>query len=186
MATGIEMQIDTGQLEKIRKSFGEHANIFDAELKRAETAGLTVLRDEARSRASAIASDGRLPNSITFETVSGGLAGIVGSVAKTGPSIETGRRPGEQPSVELLANWAGRRGLAAGERYSVKTHRRLKATKAVRAAELDLAWKIAMTIKERGTKPLPFIIPAAQARAQQIESIFSDAVNRALRKLASV
>ena len=58
---------------------------------------------------------------------------------------------------------------------------------AIRAAEIDLAWKIAMS--QRGqteTKAKhPFVLAAAAAVREQIRAIFDDAVVRALRKIGA-
>ena len=180
----MSISIEIPELAKLAQSMAGHESTFNAEIKRAENDGLTLLRDEVRRRATSIASDGRLVNSVRFETISGGLSGIVGSVANTALSIEQGRKAGSTPNVGLLEGWVSRKGLAGTPR-SVKTHRVTGRSGAVRSAERDLAWKIALAIRARGTKPLPFIGPAASAKATQITAIFSDAVNRALRKVAN-
>jgi len=162
----------------------QSAAILDAELKPAIKQGGTLMRDEAKH----LAVGNKLPNSVQMTVLHGGLEAIVGSAAKTALSIERGRSPGEGVNVGLITGWMNRKGITAqvqGARVSVKTHRVLGAKgKVIGRAQRDLAWKIAMSIREHGTKPLAFIIPAARHKQADVQRIVNVAVGRALHRMA--
>lgn len=191
----MSISIEIPDMERIRSTFGDHAKIIDTELRGAETAGLVVLRDAAKANVNAFAADGRLAGSVRYEPVSGGLSGIVGSVAATADSIEHGRDRGEAVNVGLLLGWINRKGIVtaaaaiAGARQSVKagrggTHRVVNRKKlGVNHAQLALAWKLRMAIIDHGTRPHPFIVPAAKSSMTKITELFDKAVAAALAKL---
>lgn len=60
--------------------------------------------------------------------------------------------------VLAIAMWVKRKGITA--RYSVKTRKKLKSTKADEERELNAAWKIAWSIFKNGIRPRPFLYPS--------------------------
>lgn len=183
----MQFDIKVDGLDGLRRRLAQSVNIIDAELKPALKQAGTVMRDEAKH----LAPGNRLPNSVQMRTLNSGLTQIVGSVAKTALSIETGRKPGEVVNVGLITGWMGRKGIVApaaalaGATQSIKRHKVMKhGGKPVARAQRDLAWKIAMAIREHGTKPLPFIIPAAQHKKDDVQKLVNVAIGRALHRMA--
>lgn len=68
--------------------------------------------------------------------------------------------------VLAIAMWVKRKGIAA--RYSVKTQKRLKSTKADEKRELEAAWAIAYKILKNGIRPRPFLYPAVNKYTPQV------------------
>ena len=109
--------------------------------------------------------------------------------------MPNGRAPSAHETVgpSRLAGVRTLEGIAAqteGARVSLKTHKVLgvsKSTKgrAIGRAQRDLAWKIALAIRERGTKALPFIFPAGHRKKDEVARIVNEALQRAVRKIAS-
>ena len=184
----MKMTLKIDGLDGLRSRLGRGAHTLDAELR----PGIRASGDAVRAEAKRLAVGNRLPNSVQMRTIDGGLTAIVASAAKTALSIEKGRRPGETPPVDLITAWMGRRGIAArveGARVSVKTGRVLGVSKSARGqmigrAQRDLAWKIAMAIRERGTRALPFIIPAGQHKKDEVGRIINAALHRAVTRIA--
>lgn len=183
----LKMNISIQGMDGLRHRLGLGGKTLDSELRPAISVAGKAVRDEAKS----LAVGRRLPNSVQMRTLDGGLTTIIGSVAATALSIEKGREPGDVPRVGLIAAWMNRTGIVAGEAaaagavQSVKTHRVMKrGGRAVSRAQLHLAWKIAMAIGQRGTKPLPFIIPAAGHKKDEVGRILNAAVGRALHRIA--
>lgn len=180
--TLINLNVDG--LAELERRIGTGAASLDTELKAAIRKSGEVVRDDAKH----LAVGNKLPNSVQMTALSGGLTAIVGSTAKTALSIEEGRKKGEMPSVGLITAWMGRKGITAqvqGARVSLTT-RRVLGTKgqAIGKAQRALAWKIAMAIRDHGTKPLPFIVPAAKDKFASVQQLINDAVGRALHKMA--
>ena len=185
-------------LDSLRRNFGQSQKILDKELKAAVWESARVIRADAKDRASRIQVGPRLSNSVQMRSLEGGLTAIVGSVAATALSIEEGRAVGDVPRVGLILAWMNRRGIVgreaaeAGAVQSVKAnatgqHRVMKrGGQAVARAQLHLAWKIAIAIGVRGTKALPFIIPAVESRKKEVQGIVNVAIGRALRRLVVV
>ncbi len=176
----IKATIEVEGLNELHLRLG--SNALDPELRRAEKDALDIVKARAKSNAASFSSV--LPQSVQSQVEGGGLSGIIGSVARSGLSIETGRKKGEMPSFEAVSRWMVRRGTGAS--MSVKGHRYIKPRKnSPAAAQLhDDAVSIAFRIRDAGTKPLPFIIPAATAEKERVAKSFKDAVDRALRKWA--
>lgn len=174
-------------LDELRRRLRAAPQVLEAELRSAERAALDLARDEARR----LAPGNKMANSINIERASNGLSGVVGSAAKTAFSIEMGRPVGQMPSAELIAAWMNRSGIVsdgatrAGATVSTKTHRVTGRHKAsVSRAQRSMAWRIALGIKERGTKPQPFIGPVLPTVSGRIDQLFEEAVQRVLRKVA--
>jgi len=68
--------------------------------------------------------------------------------------------------VLAIAMWVKRKGIAA--RYSVKTRKRLKSTKADEKRELEAAWSIAWSILKNGIKPRPFLYPSVNKNTPKL------------------
>ncbi|MCR4339368.1 MAG: hypothetical protein NUW01_05715 [Gemmatimonadaceae bacterium] len=177
-------------LNELRGRMAASAKTIDAEFRPAIRRAGTILKTEARS----LAVGNRLPNSVQYRVLDGGMSVIVGSVAKTGLSIERGRQPGDTAPVNLITAWMKRRGIAAeveGARVSIKTGRVLGVStrsvkgRAIGRAQRDLAWKIALAIKARGTKALPFIFPAGHNKKTEVSRIINEALQRAVRRIAA-
>ncbi len=165
-------------LDRLRRSVGTASRTIDKELRPEMRAGGQLIRDEARRRA-----PGRmLQPSIQFRALTGGLTVIIGSIAKTALSIEVGRARGEKVSLGLLTGWLRRKGLTGA--VSVKTRRSVKSRGAARAYEREAAYALAAAIRRRGTKPLPFLMPAVPATRAQVGRRIRDAVGRALHQIA--
>lgn len=189
----LRADITIAGLSDLRRNFGQGQKILDTELKTAIWESARVIRADAKANAARFQVGPRLANSVQMRTLEGGLTAIVGSVAATAVSIEEGRKIGDTPKVGLIAAWMNRRGMvaqeaaAAGAVQSLKTHRVMKrGGKAVRRAQLHLAWKIAMAIGQRGTKPLPFIMPAIEHRRAEVGRIVNVGIGRALKRLTAV
>jgi len=188
----MKMDIQVDGLDRLRRNLGNGAKTLDAELRPSVRRSGEVVRTEAKR----LAVGNRLPNSVQMRSLNGGLTEIVGSVAKTAASIEKGRHKGERVSVGLLTGWINRRGIvssgaaAAGAVQSIKTHAvSSRGTKSARSrsitrAQRDLAWKIALAIREHGTRPLPFIIPAGKHKLPEVQSLIRAGVGRALKRIA--
>lgn len=182
------MSMEVKGLDQLRSRMGNHANTLNSELKSAEREGLDLLRDEAKR----LAPGSKLPNSIQREVLSDGLTGRVGSVARTAYSIEMGRPASvsgqnKWPSIELIQAWLVRGGQGIGTSQSIKTHRIRRPRKnSVAAQDLhDQAARVIYAMKQAGgTKPQPFIRPAAERQAKAVETTFQTHVQRALQKLA--
>ena len=176
-------------LNELRSRMAASAKTIDTEFRPAIRQAGTILKTEARS----LAVGNKLPSSVQYRVLDGGMSVIVGSVAKTGLSIERGRQVGDKPPVGLIVAWMGRKGIAAeveGARVSLKTHRVLGVGKsakgrAIGRAQRDLAWKIALAIKSRGTKALPFIFPAGHNKKAEVSRIINEALQRAVRRIAA-
>ena len=184
----MHMDIKVDGLDRLRRNLDKSASILDAELRPAIRAGGDLLRAEAKS----LAVGNKLPASVQMKSLAGGLSVIVGSAARTALSIEMGRPVGDMPSVSLITAWMGRKGITAeveGARVSLKSGRVLGVGKSKRGqqigrAQRDLAWKIAISIREHGTKALPFIIPAARHKKDQVNRLVNEAVGRAMHRVA--
>lgn len=167
-------------LDEFRRSLGNPA-ILKTELRRAEREGLDVIRDNVKSNAGQFSNV--LPNSVRREIGTDGLIGTVGSVAKTAYSIEKGRRPGEAPSYEKIERWLTHRGTGAVQIIRSRRYVRPRRGSADARALRDQAVQIVNVIRAKGTKPLPFILPAAAKSENKVTRIFDDAVTRALKRL---
>ena len=183
----MRMDIRVDGLDGLRRRLGIGGKTLDSELRLAVGTAGRAVRDEAKS----LAVGRKLPNSVQMRTLDGGLSTIIGSVAQTALSIEKGRDPGDVPRVGLIAAWMTRSGIVASEAasagavQSVSTRRVMKrGGRPVARAQLHLAWKIAMAIGQRGTKALPFIIPAAGHKKDEVGRILNAAVGRALHRIA--
>ena len=177
-------------LDALRRRLASSQKTIDAELRPAIRRSGVLLKTEAKG----LAVGNRLPSSVQYRVHEGGLSVIVGSVARTGLSIERGRPVGDRPPVRLITAWMARKGIAAqveGARVSLKTHKVLGVStksakgRAIGKAQRDLAWKIALAIRERGTKALPFIFPAGHRKKDEVARIVNEALRRAVRKIAS-
>lgn len=185
---GLNLTIELADTNGLMRQFAAHASILTNELKTAERAGLAALRDEAKRETAQFSTV--LPQSVQFEIGGGGLTGIVGSVAKTALSIAQGRKAGNAPSTEAVMRWLRNRGgtfnIQTRRRTSHRSGGRLgKALAASEASQMhDEAVVIQAAIRRTGTKGLPFILPAARASQTSVTRFFSDAINRALTRLA--
>lgn len=183
----MRVEIDAVGLKEFGARVGATPSVINSEAKTyARTAGLLV-KGEARK----LAVGNILPNSVQMRPLAGGTTVIIGSVAKTALSIERGREKGDQPRADLITRWMNRRGIAAqveGARVSLKTRRVLGVStksekgRAIGRAQRDLAWKIAMAIKEHGTKALPFIIPAYKHKHAEIEALGQRMLQRVVHR----
>lgn len=176
----IKATIEVEGLVELHARLGSAA--LDSELRRAEKESLDIVKERAKSNAASFSSV--LPQSVQSKLEGGGLSGIIGSVAKTSLSIEQGRKKGEMPSFESIERWMTRRGIAAGSAQRISTHRRVRLSRSQKSTLHDDAVGIAFKIRETGTKPHPFIIPAATSEQGRVQKSFKDAVDRALRKWA--
>lgn len=183
----LKVDISIPGMDSLRRRMGAGAKTLDTELRPAIRQSGETMRQEAKR----LAVGRRLPNSVQMRTLDGGLTSIVGSAAATALSIERGRKPGDTPKVGLILAWMNRGGIvaeesvAAGAVQSLKTRKVLKrGGKAVARAQLHLAWKIAMAIGQRGTAPLPFIMPAASNKKDAVGRLINTAVGRALHRIA--
>ena len=174
-------------LDALRRRMGVGAKTLDTELRPATQEAGVALRTEAKR----LAVGNKLPNSVQMLSLDGGLTKIVGSVAATAQSIEEGRRIGDIPPVGRILGWMNRKGIVGygaadiGATQSVRTHKLTsRGGRAVSRAQLHAAWKIAIAIGLSGTKPLPFIIPAAQRKKDDVFRIFNAAIGRALHRIA--
>ena len=182
------MNIQVEGLDGLRKRLGVGSRTLDAELRPALRASGEAIKAEAR----ALAVGNKLPNSVQMRSLDGGLTQIVGSVAKTALSIEKGRQPGEGVSVGLITGWMRRKGIAArveGARVSVATRQvlgvgRSRKGRSIGRAQRDLAWRIALAVRARGTKALPFIIPAGEHKKGAVQQYIRQGVARALARIA--
>lgn len=177
----MKVTVEIQGLEQFRRRIQDH-NILTSELKRAERDGLTVIRDEAKSEASGFSNV--LPQSIRMEPKPSGLEGIVGSVARTALSIYEGRRPGNAPSYETIEKWLTRRGHGAAQliksRRYVKPRKGSAASRSLRGEAII----VVNAIRQSGTAPLPFVIPAAEASHDRVTRAFDSAITRALKRFA--
>jgi hypothetical protein len=174
----MNISIEIQGLDQFKSRIGNHQNIITSELKRAEKQGLTVIRDEAKSGAAAFSNV--LPQSIRIEVAAGGLEGIVGSVAKTALSIHEGRSPGHAPSYAAIERWLQHKGSGAAQ--LIRGRRYVKARGAAARDQHDEAVVIVNAIRQSGTKPLPFVLPAAAASKDRVMREFDAAVTRALKR----
>ncbi|MDH7513549.1 MAG: HK97 gp10 family phage protein [Clostridiales bacterium] len=78
--------------------------------------------------------EGYLKNSIVVDTIRGGLAAEIGSIAPYAPYVEFGTKP-HFPPPDALEDWARRHGF-------------------------DSAWPICKVIAKRGLKERPYLSPA--------------------------
>ena len=181
-----EMTVHIEGLAELRDRFGNTA-ILRTELKTAERAGLTEIRDHAKYNAALFSN--KLPQSVQLEVRGQGLEGIVHSLAKTAASIERGRAIGERVSYEAIENWLKQRGrvLSISTRRVVKRSRsklsRFYASQEDREIH-DEAVQITRMIRERGTRPLPFMVPALAQSREGVRREFHEAVGRAVKRLA--
>jgi hypothetical protein len=176
----IRATIEVQGLNELHLRIG--SNALDPELRKAEKDALALVKERARSNAASFSS--LLPQSVQSSVDGGGLSGIIGSVAKTALSIETGRKKGEMPSFESIERWMTRKGIAGGSAQRISTHRRVRLSGSQKSALHDDAVGIAFKIRDSGTKALPFIIPAATAEKERVQKTFQDAVTRVLKKWA--
>lgn len=189
-AMNVDIKIDG--LDGLHKRLGTASATLDASLRPALRQSGQIMRDEAKH----LAVGHILPNSVRMTTVYSGLEVMVFSVAQTALSIEEGRRVGSRPSLKNTLNWMNRAGVvapeaaAAGAVQNVKTHKvSTRGKKSIRSqtisrAQRSLAWKIAQAIGVTGTKALPFIIPAAQHKRDEVQRLIQTATQSALRKIA--
>lgn len=82
------------------------------------------------------------------------LQGVVGSVVKYAPYVETGTRP-HMPPPAALQTWARRHGTSA--------------------------WAVALAIRARGTKGHRYLQRAVDANRERIFRLFDEAVGRMVR-----
>lgn len=184
----MRVDIQAVGLREFAARVGAAPQVVDREAKSYTRQAGALVKGEART----LAVGNILPNSVQARPLAGGMAVIVGSVAKSALSIEKGRQKGEQPRVDLITRWMSRRGIAAqveGARVSLKTRRVLGVSnksakgRTIGRAQRDLAWKIAMAIKEHGTKALPFIIPAYQHKHEEIRHLGNQMLTRIVRSV---
>lgn len=181
------MSMEVKGLDSVIRQFGDHKNIIESELKKAEREGADLIRDEAKRLAPGI---GKVANSVHAEVAStDGLIWRIGSYAKTVYSIEKGRPSSVNgrnlwPSIEKIEGWILHYGVGAAQ--TIKGHRYVRPRKrsAAAAALHDEAAKVIYAMKQRGsTNPLPFIEPAWRNASHNVEVLFQDAVHEALTRL---
>lgn len=174
-------------LDSLRRRMGSASRAIDREVRPEIRAAATLVRDEARRRA-----PGRVMQpSIQHRVLAGGMSAIVGSVAKTALSIHQGRRPGAVVRVGLILGWIRRYGIVAAVPVSRRrtiarrgTARRRDALNQLQSQEREQALAIVERIRARGTRPLPFLIPAAIASRDRVQRRIRDGVARAIRQVA--
>lgn len=167
-------------LDELRVRMHKGSAILNAELRPAIRESAVLVRDEAKRRA----PGNRLPSSVQFAVLSGGLRAIVGSIAATALSIHQGRRAGERVNFGLIVGWVRRTGLAGA--VSIRTQRpvRLRKGSSGDRALRERAAQIVALIRARGTRPIPFIIPALAPTAPAVMNVIRAATIRAIRKVA--
>lgn len=139
-----------------------------ATMKREIKSSLLNIQNGARLRVKV--DRGRLRNSVTHETDSGGLRGRAGTNAKYGPPVEFGRGPGKRPPLKEIEGWVRRKGLAKGAKKGQK-----------RRMERGIAFLIARHIGRHGIKAAPFLFPAFEEERPK----FLARLRRELRKSAA-
>lgn len=177
----LQATVEIEGLDRLLHTMG-NTSILASELHTAELASLKVVKEKAKDNAASFSNV--LPSSVRSDIDSGGLSGIIGSVAKTGLSIEVGRKRGEMPSFESIERWITHRGIGAAQ--TIRGRRYLRPRKhSAQASQLhDDAVGIAFKIRDSGTKALPFIIPAAAQGKDKVTELFNGAIERAVKKWA--
>lgn len=97
------------------------------------------IKVQGLAREKSVVDRGGLRDSVAYEVDPAAFPRSVevGSNLEYARATELGRPPGKMPPVGPLENWARRKGLGAG-----------------------LGWPIALKIRDQGTKPRPFLLPA--------------------------
>ncbi len=181
----MNLSMEVVGLEQLRRSFGNAPKIVDAEARKGVRKSAEVVRLRAVQNARKFSIGVKFPQSIRYKIQQGGLVAHVGSLARTGKSIEEGRRPGEVVRFGLILGWIQRKGLMRS--VSVKTQRVRKVGKR-RLSDVDreerrFAAEVVEQIRRTGTSPLAFLIPAAHSEAGKVKAIFQGAVRDALKRL---
>ena len=93
--------------------------------------------------------------------------------------VEYGRKSGKMPPVDSIYEWVRKKGARRGSALkaaAVFTH------KSEDALARDAAWAIAKSIKEKGTRPHPFLKPAYDQYRTQIGQFMQNKIDLAVDK----
>src|SRR5690606_31267773 len=131
----------------------------------------TALRIQAGARRrlheGGTSDTGRLANSIAIQIEDGGLDARIGTNLNYATAIEFGLPPGTRPDPEALQGWV-RRKLGVKDRREARS----------------VAYAIARKIERSGTKPQPYLFPAAEAERRVFRQRLQRAVRDTLREAA--
>ena len=180
----MNVQMKVEGLDTVRRIAAQSPRVLDSELRKSVRDSAVIVRSQAVANARRFSST--FPSSIRYRI--SGLEATVGSLAKSALSIEQGRRPGEIVKRGLIRRWIERRGLVRGifNIESQRLQRRLgtRRRQDAEAEERRLAAVIVEQIRRSGTKPLAYLIPAAQAQKDNVTRYFKRAVDNTLRRVA--
>lgn len=178
-------------LDRVRRLMSTMPSVLNTELRRGVRDSAAVLRSQAISNIRQFAVDRRFEQSIRYHVTGGrNIEALIGSMASTALSIEEGRKPGEIVKLGLIRSWLEHKGLVRGV-FSVKTQRMRKrvSAKAMRLSQPDItreeirmAAKIVEEIRQHGTKPHAFLIPALRQQELKVRRLISESVSRALQR----
>lgn len=115
---------------------------------------------EGQAKRLAPVRTGNLRRSIgsTVAPIGGNATGVIFASAKYAPFVEYGTRP-HTPPLAAIQRWASRKGLPAGA--------------------------IWMAIRQKGTKPHPFMEPALEAKRGSVLQRMQQAIDAAVKRMTA-
>ncbi len=149
------ISIEIKGLDKLRKALDSAPRDIAAEMKRSIYASLLILQMAARERVPKDMSN--LAENIK-PVMKGSFEGQLLADTKYALFVHEGTRP-HFPPIDAIEPWARRHGIPA--------------------------FLVARSIARKGTKPKPFMTWAKEAKANDINKIFENAINKIVAKLAS-
>tara|TARA_Y100000310_G_scaffold337945_1_gene426303 strand:+ start:1662 stop:2129 length:468 start_codon:yes stop_codon:yes gene_type:complete len=154
----MSVTIDTADIDRVLRDLeGLKGNVRKGVVEAVQGAAVDVEREaKLKIQANKSVDEGRLISSISIRRFRRGLAATVGTTVSYAEAIEEGRGP-HKPNWTSIKQWAERKGLSR-----------------------QAAGAIWASIKKKGTKAKPFMVPAWEKVEPGFRSEFADKIGRKL------
>ena len=175
---GARLELPSSELAKMNKLFRSKAT----EINKFAQEGLNRVAIQVKADAqkglkeSKSIASGQLINSI-FIRPQKDLSIDVTAEAAHSYWVEFGRKAGGMPPIKPILEWIKKKGLS--DTTTAAGGRRKRGADFYKAAT-SLAWAIAMSIKQKGTKARPFLFPAFRKNEADMMKVIGDAIKKTI------
>lgn len=154
--------------------------VFNRTMRIAHRRGVARVQRESRAIAPGIIFD----RSIRSQVLPGGLGGIVYTDARAAESIHEGRPIGNAPTIRALMRWVRTNGLAGSVSLKTRRVRRAKSAQGAESVVRAMAVRFQQTIRDRGTKAIPFLAGALAPSRADVERYWAEALADTVKHFA--
>lgn len=176
---GTRLELPDSELTKFNKLLASKAKEINKEAQEGlNKVGLQILADSQKNlKDSRSIASGQLINSGKVEPQTDGTIDVIYS-ANHAIWIEQGRKAGGMPPIKPILEWIKKKG--ATDTYSIRTRKQTKRGEDFYKRALSMAWAIAISIKNNGTKAKPFLFPAFRKNENDMIRIIKQAIDKVI------